>query len=145
MKENYEKLSRDEAVEMWLRELRGPTALKMTGKLAHPLNENARCCLGHLCAAIGAKRTIDRFDYCGETYPRVCYEGETTVLPKKVCRVLDITEKGEFVHPVRLDGYMCTFSSLVSLNDQTGLTPAQIADVIEKQIAADNFLGWGGE
>ena len=132
--------------EQWLEQLRNPESEKVTGMLEDPHCENARCCLGHACYALG----IEREESVNQEY--VYYDGEWEVLSGEVAEMLDITQNGNFVHDVNIadyfpeylpNKYMC----LSDLNDRTSLKPQQIAVILEDQFAKGNMChtGWIGD
>ena len=142
MKYTQEQIDKYRA--QWLAQLRSPEAKKTTGKLEDPDAPEKRCCLGHACHALGAKRTVERREayehrdtvFYGEKY------GEASWLPLEVRQKLNISLKGSFRVPVPVDGI--TVNALSIVNDYTKLLPSEIADIIEAQFKADNFLPYGG-
>ena len=122
--------TRTEAFDLWLKQLRHPDSLKHKGKLENPENRNERCCLGHLCHALGIESNV-RDD-------AVRYINSVGTLPDTVASALDITIVGDVRGGIRYgDG---VYHSLGSLNDNTDIDPAGIADVIEKMLATDRFV-----
>ena len=128
----------------WLAQLRSPKAKKTTLKLEDFKKPNKRCCLGHACHALGIKREVLESNYSlGNSI--VHYENEPTYLPEEAYEKLDITSEGRFVTPVELDHIHKyykgdVYKNLARINDHTALTPAEIADVIEEQFKANNFI-----
>ena len=122
--------TRAEAFDHWLLQLRHPDSLKHRGELEDSKNPNARCCLGHLCHALGIE------SYVGQT--RVYYQNNSTVLPEEVAELLDITTVGHMRKPVPYDDRV--YYTLSKLNDESNIDTVGIADVIEKQLVEDNFF-----
>ena len=46
------EITRNEAWELWLAQLRSPDAKKVTGQLESNYDNAERCCLGHCCHAL---------------------------------------------------------------------------------------------
>ena len=69
----------------------------------------------------------------------IMYGGEKRTLPKEICNILKINHLGCFKKGIKIGRYKRNFYSISEVNDQTKLSPAQIADVIEAQFKADNF------
>ena len=123
----------------WLAQLRSPEAKQTRGKLEDPNNPDHRCCLGHACHVFGARRVVKVVEwksrecvFYGDTYE------ENSWLPLEVRQKLNISLKGSFKTDVEADGI--TVNSLSIINDYTKLSLSEIADLIEEQFAADNFL-----
>ena len=116
----------------WLAVLRAPESKKHRAALEKPTDPNARCCLGHACHALDIKKSKE--SESGYIY----YDGELGILPKKAQKKLRVNPKGTFKNPVRINGI--DLFDLVYVNDDTDLTPQEIADVIEDQFENDNFL-----
>ena len=121
----------------WLAQLRDPKSKKAIGKLEDLKNHNKRCCLGHACHALGVTRDIDTYT------DRVSYDERWGKLPESACRKLNIDRigrlKNEILAPNR-DSNNSYYGNLTMLNDETKLTPQEIADVIEEQFERDNFI-----
>ena len=138
-----------EELDIWLRALRDPDAQKHCGSLEDYDNPKARCCLGHACAALGLKRADDQWiqDNYGEK--TVLYgvdrgDYDETCLPKSLSKRLNISPGGGFIKKIEIEGQNengapILFDSLVHVNDDTDLTLAQIADLIEEQNRKKNF------
>ena len=147
-------ITRDYAFKKWLSVLRDPKSKKHVGSLESLHDSNTRCCLGHACHALHSNKTI--FE------DKVCYgaEKEYTFLPQKIAKLLNITPDGEFATPIHISrdysnidsdenvdediNYLPTsigYNDLVSLNDDTILSPAEIANIIEEQYKNKNFYG----
>ena len=114
----------------WLAYLREPERLKACAVLADPFIPEARCCLGHYCDLRGL---LPAETATGS----LSFDGETESLPRNLAKSLDITPMGHFKTTVEVEDLFCVSASAV--NDNTHLQPAQIADVLEQQFAADNF------
>ena len=105
-------------------------------------DHEARCCLGHYCAAKGLQAVAVKV-YDLETGSKVLYtydpqyEKNIYALPQHLAKSLGITKYGRFVQSVVVEGRQMV--GLTDVNDYTDLSPAQIADVIEQQFAAGNF------
>ena len=122
----------DENRQKWLAVLRAPESKRASGILESRYEENARCCLGHACHALGISRTVPS----GPGY--VHYDSESKWLPMNARRALMVNSNGYFKKSIIVDGRM--FFSLAQLNDNTELSPQEIADVIEEQFENNNFL-----
>ena len=115
----------------WMKTLRDKKSGKAIGQLVDYFQPDNKCCLGHACSAAKLKPEID------EDCSTYSYNGEEVLMPKALCKKLNITKEGAFINNVDVNGKR--FSDLAFLNDITSLTPAQIADVIEEQAKAKNF------
>ena len=129
---------RDEAFKLWLEVLRDPKSEKTQGRLEDPDNAKARCCLGHACHALGEERYVKT---SGAGYPSqapyiVMYAGDAGVLSEGAASLLGIQPDGLLKES---DGGVKGMYTLVDLNDDTNLTPAEIADVIECLWQNDGF------
>ena len=129
----------DDYRAQWLAQLRSPEAKQARGKLEDPDDPNKRCCLGHACHILGLERTVKKPEWRASDcvfYGKNC--GEASWLPREACKKLNVSLKGSFKVPVAVDGI--TVNSLSIINDYTKLSLSEIADVIEEQFKADNFL-----
>ena len=137
--DRYSKEQINEYRAQWLAQLRSPKAKKAKGKLEDPENPDQRCCLGHACHIFGLQRAIRRTEYGAVSC--VFYgggDGEASWLPYEARQKLNISLKGSFKADVEVDGI--TVNALSVVNDYTRLSLPQIADLIEEQFEADNFL-----
>ena len=131
-------------LQNWLKVMRDPKSGKALKKLENPENRHDRCCLGHLCHAMQAKSKVANFGSMHSSdggrdcvfYDFNDHRWTHDVLPNELAKELDITFTGSFNTPIDIDG--CEVSSMASLNDDTDLTPAEIANVIESQFKAGN-------
>ena len=122
----------------WLKVMRDPEFGKATGTLEDPNNPSKRCCLGHLGYSMKASRRWNvitaRVDYF--------YGGDdswsSSYLPISLAKELDIDNIGSFINPITVGGIE-EFKSMSELNDDTDLTSAAIADIIEDQWEAGNI------
>lgn len=138
-----------EELAIWLRALRDPSAEKHCGTLEDYDNPKARCCLGHACVAFGLERADDQWTQDNYGDDIVLYgshdgEYEETVLPKSLSMRLNLSPGGNFIEKVEIEGQNengapILFDSLVHVNDDSTLTLAQIADLIEEQNRKNNF------
>ena len=135
MMAHYTQEQIDENRRKWFGVLRDPESKKITNKLEDPEDTNARCCLGHACHALGIEREVE-FDPRKESHS-VCYDSSSIVLPDTVAYMLNITNVGDFKKTIYVKSI--PVSNLTQANDDTNLTPAEIADLIEDQIKNDNF------
>ena len=126
-------ITRTEAFDLWLKQLRHPDSLKHKGKLENPENRNERCCLGHLCHALGVESDTDN------GYVR--YLESVGTLPDAVASTLNITNVGDVRPSIQYGDGM--YHSLGLLNDNTDIDSAGIADVIEEVLATDRFVPYG--
>ena len=147
----YTKEQINEARQKWLAQLRDPESKKLTLRLEDAEDPKARCCLGHACHALGLPRSVDTEHELatGSKLVLVLYgEDEHTdrftsdVLPMNAAEMLDISVVGTFVKPLVHRGVQPPYMSLSDLNDESTLTPAEIADVIEEQFEKDNLMSY---
>ena len=133
---NYTHKQIEEYRAMWLAQLRDPESKLWTGELESIEDSNKRCCLGHACHALGAKKNVD---YENEVRYTFGDDWDVAYLPNGIAEKLNITVNGEFREPFRIEDYEAC--DLSYLND-SGLidTPAQMADIIEEQFKNDNFI-----
>ena len=126
-----------DALDKWLKVLRDPASRKVKGMLESVDEPNYRCCLGHLCHALGVPR---HGDYQEVNYGMAIGEARDinwSQLPAYVAQQVGITEAGDFIHPVVYERF--EYGSLADLNDETEITPQEIADIIEREAKAGNF------
>ena len=141
---DYTQEQIDENRQKWLDQLRDPESKKARGMLEDSKDKNSRCCLGHACHALGIERDEDK------KYSVIYYDCEDTNLPFGARNALDIDGRGSFKEPVNItsvhhnsltsvhEDYMTAYD-LIDINDETDLTPQEIADVIEDQFNTGNF------
>ena len=122
--------TRTEAFDLWLKQLRDPRSQRYRYELQSASQPNARCCLGHLCHALGVDVEV-RGDY-------VYYDRCSTGLPEGVAKLLNITQIGKFKEGVEYRNG--TYESLAALNDESDIDLDGIARIIEEQLEADNYL-----
>ena len=117
--------------------MRDPRFGKMQQQLEDPDNSNDRCCLGHLCHAMNVPSELDN-----DGDPEYIFDGDShsAYLPSGLAKALDMTTQGDFMRGIIVDGVVVMHMS--GLNDDTDLTPAQIADVIEEQFEAGNIASF---
>lgn len=128
-------MTQDEARAQWLTVLRDPKSKRNTGLLEDYDDQNKRCCLGHACHALGIERAF-------RPSKLVCYgrgmESSLATLPWEAQQLLGITYDGRLRRGVMVQDFF--YSNLATLNDDTKIEPAEMADIIEEQFAQDNFL-----
>ena len=128
----------------WFSVMRDPKSGKCKGRLQDVTNPNDRCCLGHLGFSMGVTTGI-KVDKCDNEYVAYFYGGRTNgiVLPSALAKELDMTQCGDFVEVIEIgDAEYCSMSVI---NDETDLTMAEIADVIEAQFKAGNVTRYPSE
>ena len=131
----------------WLRVMRDPKSGKTKHKLENLENRNNRCCLGHLCYSMNGNSKVTSYGCDIEGKDTVFYDfndevWEHDVLPNELAKELDMTPTGSFT--MAIDIGVISVRSMASLNDDTELTPAEIADVIEAQFRAGNVTPYDG-
>ena len=131
-KYQYTQEQIDENRRKWLAVLRDPQSKKKVNKLEDLDNSNVRCCLGHACHALGIERKVVYF-------PNgfVAYGNKTETLPFSACNMLNMEPNGKFKKEVLVEDE--PYWSLARINDNTDLTPQEMADVIEDQFENDNL------
>lgn len=127
-----------------LAELRKPESKRHAGELESVKDPCARCCLGHMTAALADKLSITRTVelWKDQRAKNVRYNAERSYIPHTACRALDMTRGGQFVDPQEAktrSGVVERFGGLVAVNDCTNWRPKRMADFIEKQMRAGNF------
>lgn len=150
---NFTKAEIEENRKNWIAYLRDPKRQK--GKHALDIGDGRRCCLGHYCYMTYEKYGVKRAMHNVGTGLEAYYNGRETRLPPKLAASLDISDVGFFRHDVDLSGRAekprthvgdwgaDKIDSLAALNDKTDLTPAEIADFIEKGFENDLFYRFG--
>ena len=128
----YTKTQITENRKKWLTVLRDPESKKTRGVLESSEDENARCCLGHACHALG----IPRIAPSDSGY--ILYHSESKSLPMYARRALMVSRCGVFKNSIVIDNK--EFNNIAQVNDMTALTPQEIADVIEDQFDNNNFV-----
>lgn len=125
--------------QKWIDFLREEGRQKARNVLEDVQNPEARCCLGHACKVFenSVERTLVLGD--NDTPVAVKYDKTQHVLPSKLQRKLNIDAYGKLRKPIKIENGR--YVDLVSINDSTNLSPAQIADVIEEQFKQRNFKG----
>ena len=132
-------------LDVWLAKMRHLKSKKHQGSLEKAHHPEHRCCLGHACAAFGVDRLSERENSGVVSYGSRDEGWHSKVLPVELVRRLRIKNNGEFKKPITIKGYRTEFDrpvefgSLVEINDNTRLSLAQIADIIERENKADNF------
>ena len=144
----YVTTDTEEAWRLWLAFLREPGREKTEGKLEDVEHPEQRCCLGHACHVLGAERHADEHE--GE----VLYDGREDEFTVPLAKLLNVTPTVYFRRPAPVPkprshtfegtGVTVGFLSAAKLNDDTDLTPAEIADVLERERAAGNIQPYGG-
>ena len=134
---HYTQEEIDENRREWLAQLRDPESKKTIGELESYDDTNERCCLGHACYALNIHCDINITDRT------VSYDTEAGKLPNSACRKLNIDRIGRLNNDILLsddDEYDNFYiSNLTTLNDDTDLSPQEIADIIEDQFKTNNF------
>ena len=139
----YTQKQIDEYRRIWLEQLRSPEAKKAQGKLEDPDKPDHRCCLGHACHILGLLRVVKIPEWRANECVFYGDGGwDSSWLPIEAREKLNVSLKGSFKTPVTVDGI--TVNALSVVNDYTKLSLSEIADVIEEQFAADNFLPYEG-
>ena len=129
----------------WLNVMRNPESGKTTGELEDPINPSERCCLGHLAYSMKADRRRNNIGPSVEYFYSGSDSWSTTYLPVSLAKELDMDKIGSFIKPITVDGIVkfngaiTEFNSMSELNDDTDLTSAQIADIIEEQWEVGNI------
>ena len=131
-KYQYTQEQIDENRRKWFGVLRDPESKKAVNKLESYTDKNARCCLGHACHALGIERKVMKF-----ANGIIVYENKSDTLPFSVCNMLNIQNTGKFKKEVLVGDE--PYWSLSRINDNTDLTPQEMADVIEDQFENDNL------
>ena len=120
--------------------MRDPKSAKHQGQLQDTWNSKNRCCLGHLGYSMGA--TIEHRPGGQGGHKSVHYSygdvlhSNMSVLPVALAKELDMTQCGDFVQVIEIEGV--DYCSMSSLNDEADLTMAGMADVIEAEFKANN-------
>ena len=115
----------------WLDYLRQPGRKKTKEVLERYHDNEARCCLGHACHHFGIDRTVL------EDSLSVLYDKQGSVLPERLQWDLDMTEAGDFCEPIDVEDEI--IGDCIGLNDETDLSMAEIADIIEQQMVTGNM------
>ena len=129
----------------WLNVMRDPESGKATGELEDATNPSERCCLGHLAYSMESDRRRNNIGPSVEYFYPGSASWSTTYLPVSLAKELDMDKIGSFIKPITVDGIVkfngaiTEFNSMSELNDDTDLTSAQIADIIEEQWEAGNI------
>ena len=131
--------------DLWLEQLHSPESEKAVSMLEDGEYENARCCLGHACYALGIEREVEQLSFGGVLHTRVYYDHDHEVLSEDVAQMLDITPNGDFINAVDIAEYYPDlvlyneFLCLSELNDRTELDPQQIAVILADQFVKRNM------
>ena len=125
--------------------MRDPKSAKHQGELQDAWNSKNRCCLGHLGYSMGATTEHRPGGQGGHKSVHYSYgdvvHSNMSVLPVALAKELDMTQCGDFVEVIEIEG--ADYCSMSSLNDSTNLTSAEIADVIEAQYKVGNVSPFG--
>ena len=125
----------------WLAQLRSPEAEQWTGKLENYEKPNKRCCLGHACHVLKAKRS--QVNSLHEVIYGDGNDANSAVLPHSVAEKLNITTDGElfncYVHGNDVYG------ALTIINDSGVFSLSEIANIIEEGFKEGNFYPYDGQ
>ena len=129
----------EQAVRATLRVLRDPKSDKMKERLEDPNDPDRRCCLGHLCHAVGLPRILlhEGLVVYGHSHKSGNIDG--VLLPADLRELLRDEEGiGHFAKPIGINNsFFC--STLTDVNDFTELSSLEIADVIEREWESGNL------
>ena len=120
----------------WIDWLRVPGRQKQTDVLENPQNPDARCCLGHACAAFKLPRKVEDLHDVDEGLKQVTYAGCSVTLPTELQMKLDVTDNCGFVRPITYGNGIHSCAS--GINDETDATPEDIAGILVAQFIAGN-------
>lgn len=114
--------------------LKDPSRKKNRYSLASDIDDEARCCLGHMCKALFPDHQINTSWFNEESFAPI-------ELIKAVGLHGNIGEgKEEFsFHPSTEDN---TQHSLAAINDNTDVTPQEIGAMLEKMIMGGDDTPW---
>lgn len=122
-----------EARRLWVDALRSDRYQQGTGAL-HTVG-GYFCCLGVLCEVALEQGMQLRVAPVPHDTHRLSYEGEDSYLPDEVVAWAGLSFANPTVpQPVYPGGDLATPVTLADLNDVTGLSFAEIADLIEKHL-----------
>ena len=127
-----------DALDKWLKVLRSPLSQREKGRLENGTYSEARCCLGHLCHALDIPRHQSGAGTMVEYGDVDDKDISWSQLPEYVVRQVGISRNGDFFKAVEYKDEI--YHCLADLNDETDITPQEIADVIEREAKADNLL-----
>ena len=131
--------------QKWLDQLRNPEAGKHQRQIEDVANPSKRHVMGHACHVLGAERDTyeDKFVTYKDAEDMQFYNGlgrsmtSAGILPYTVAEKLNITRHGRF--NIELYRDRTFFRNLTLINDKSEMTLHEMADIIEKQFANDNF------
>ena len=131
-------MSRDEAWKKWMEVLRDPSSLKKIGVLESNVNPNARCCLGHACHALIPETRRVTLPRAGSLVRYGADEWSAQVLPPELTELLGVDASCTFKKRVevprdRIKDTSTLNLSATALNDNTDLSPSEIADILERE------------
>ena len=128
-------MTTDEAWDLWLKQLRDPSAKKAIRQL-ESAKTGGRCCLGHACFVLLPPQSRET-----NQYDEVLYDGYKALFPPSLAKLLNVTRGVKFVHPIVIskDGDEVEVISITGINDGTDYTLFQIADILEEQRAKRNL------
>lgn len=132
--------------------LKRPDLEKHTGEMADFNNPKARCCLGHMCDALGIPAKTyseDEALVANKRYDTVYYQETSTYMPKWAVEALGlhdfrgcIPETPENTPMARHDRFGDPIEGLSHLNDATDTTPQQIGAYLETVIMGGMDTPW---
>lgn len=121
-------MDRTELRQKWVEALRSGEYKKTQYRLKR--GENYYCCLG--VAAVVAGEEFEKDDFTGWLCLRDGRVLCNQFLPERVIEAYGLrSEGGRFLKPITFSGY--EYKSLAEVNDHSGWTFGQIADLIENQ------------
>lgn len=127
--ETFNGKTRAEIVREWLKELLNPENKQAEQYLC--LEDGSRCCLGVLCDVAGLKKKL--WNEVWEDGSVMCYTEEDSseeryiqTLPHDLSDFLGISSEGYLVKRCKN-----SYGTLAELNDDAGLSFAEIAEVIK--------------
>lgn len=131
------KVTPENFITEWVKALRSDEYQKGTGYLRVNADDGVArfCCLGVLCEVAGLQTMGDNGT---PVYVDDLGSSSNTRLPYGFAEYLGIHEAGklrEEISPTRNR----IFDSLIDINDEAGLTFAEIADIIEREWAKGNI------
>jgi hypothetical protein len=129
------EITKDNFIKIWTDALlsgkyeKGQRRLKRDGKY---------CCLGVLCelANLQTHKFSDGIEFIGSNGA-----GSTVNIPRSLAKELHFNEAGIFKRPIEFNGG--SYDGLTGLNDESSATFPEIAEIIKREYAAGNFLGYG--
>lgn len=130
------KMKRDEFLKLWVEKLRSGEYKK--GRMLLHTKDGTFCCLGVACDLYSKhvdQLTVEESTTYHKLIPCYVYNGHGSGLPLKVQKFLKMTSLGRLKNKRKfaIDGDLEKVYDLAELNDYTGLSFKQIADIIEEE------------